>query len=156
MPPKGVAGRATLDRFELHKRFKHRLRRTPGIVETSSRPSSMRPVEVVATVDTGAFLDRPHSPARADLGIEWRPRPDRDAFYVQYSEDDTPWSCGWHQDRDHEELGPNHFQVDHRDWETPYRTETGFEDPNPMAILDTCLDVLRRRVPDLPGSVAPG
>lgn len=150
MPP--VPGDAQRHRFEIHKRLKHRLQRTAGVTQVESEPSSMRPVRVRATLDTETFLDRSYAPTTATLEIEWRPRRDRDVFRIQYDEPGEPWSCGWHQDDTHEELGPSHFQVDHADWNASRRKPASFADPNPMAILETCLDELRSRLPVLPES----
>lgn len=150
MTPPGDSG---LHRFEIHKRFKHRLGRLDSVEHVRSEPSPVRPVRVAARLDTAAFLDQPAESATATLEVEWRPRPDRDAFRVQYVEDDAAWSCGWHQDATHEELGPCHFQVDHEDWPEPHREPASFPDSNPMAVLEACLGRLRERVPGLPASV---
>lgn len=142
-----------LHRFEVHKRFKHRLGRLDSVERVTSEPSSVRPVRVTALLDTETFLNQPAGSTAATLEAEWRPRQERDAFRVQYAEDDAAWSCGWHQDSSHPSLGPCHFQVDHEEWPEPHRERASFHDPNPMAVLEACLDRLRRRVPGLPGSV---
>jgi hypothetical protein len=129
------------------------MKRLDAVTRVTSEPSAARPVRVEARLDTEAFLDRPYGPGTATLEAEWRPRPDRDAFRVQYAEDDAAWSCGWHQDRTHLDLGACHFQVDHVTWDDSYREPATFPDPNPMAVLEVCLDRLRERVPELPGSV---
>ena len=115
----------------------------------------MRPVRIVATLDRAYFFDQDLNGDEATLEFEWRPRSKRDAFSIQYNEPGTPWSCGWHQDETHEDLGPSHFQVDHETWATPHREAASFTDSNPMAILEMCLSELRDRVPSLPGSVRP-
>ncbi|MDZ7688747.1 MAG: hypothetical protein U5J64_08520 [Halobacteriales archaeon] len=142
-----------LDRYEIHKRVRDRLRRTEGVVEVRAEPSSMRPTRVRAVLDTETFLGQEYERERAELEVEWRPRSERDAFRVQYNEPGSPWSCGWHQDDDHEELGPCHFQVDHADWEEGYHEPGGVEDTNPMAVIEKCLKELRERVPNLPERV---
>jgi len=145
-----------LDRYEMHKRLKDRLRRTEGVVELRAEPSSMRPTQVHAVLDTKTFFGREYEPERAELEVEWRPRSDRDVFRLQYNEPGTPWSCGWHQDDDHEELVPCHFQVNHADWDEGYYEPCTFEDTNPMAVLERCLTGPRERVPNLPNSVYEG
>jgi hypothetical protein len=149
-----TSGDRGLHRFEIHKRFKHRLGRLDSVEHVTSEPSSVRPVRVTARLDTGAFLDQPSEPTIATLEAEWRPRSERDAFRVQYTEDDAAWFCGWHQDSTHPNLGSCHFQVDHEAWGEPHREPAAFPDPNPMAVLETCLDRLRKRVPGLPGGVS--
>lgn len=149
-PP--VPGDTHLHRYEIHKRVADRLRRTVGITEVEAEPSPMPPVRVRATVDTDVFADIDRSPSAetSTLEIEWRPRPNRDEFRIQYNEPGTPWSGGWHQDGSHADLDPSHFQVNHEDWEVPHRETAPFTDQNSMAILEICLDEFRKRVPTLP------
>jgi len=139
-----------LDRYEIHKRLRDRLRRTEGVVEVRAEPSSMRPTQVSAVLDMSEFLDEGYESVKAELEVEWRPRQDRDEFRVQYNESGTEWSCGWHQDDDHDELGPAHFQVNHSEWDEGQYEAASFEDTNPMAVLEDCLEELERRVQDLP------
>lgn len=114
----------------------------------------MRPTRVRATLDLETFLGESYSPEEGVLEFEWRPREGRDVFRIQYSETGEPWSCGWHQDETHDDLGPHHFQVDHREWDAPYREPGPFADPNPMAVLETCLEELRVGLPDLPEGIS--
>ena len=150
-PP--TAGDTHLHRYEIHKRVATRLRRETGVTTVDTEPSPMRPVQLTAGLDQTVFFDRSAATGDATLEFEWRPRAERDAFRIQYTEPGTPWSCGWHQDETHEDLGPSHFQVDHKAWSTPHREAASFADPNPMAILETCLGELRDRVPTLPDGV---
>jgi len=115
----------------------------------------MRPVRLVALLDCAVFFDQTLDTDEAALEFEWRPHAERDEFRIQYNEPRTPWSCGWHQDKTHENLGSSHFQVDHEAWAAPHRESASFTDSNPMAILETCLSELRDRVPDLPESIRP-
>lgn len=115
----------------------------------------MRPVRLVATLNRAVFFDQNVDVGNATLEFEWRPHSEWDEFRIQYNEPGTPWSCGWHQDDTHETLGPSHFQVDHETWPAPHRESASFIDPNPMAILETCLTELCDRVPSLPESVRP-
>lgn len=138
-----------LDRYEIDKRFRDRLRRTDGVLEVRAEPSSMRPTRVLAVLDTSEFLGMEHE-SEAELEIEWRPRKERDEFRIQYNEFGTKWSCGWHQDDDHEELGPVHFQLNHLEWEEGQYEAASFEDKNPMAVLEDCLEKLKKRVEYLP------
>ena len=147
-----VSGDTHLHRFEVQKRVATRLRREPGVTAVNAEPSPMRPVRLVATIDQGVFFDKNLDAGDATLEFEWRPHAKRDEFRIQYNEPGTEWSCGWHQDETHEDLGASHFQVDHDAWSVPHREPATFTDSNPMAILETCLSELRGRVPDLPES----
>jgi len=155
MDKTSIPGETHLHRYEIHKRVATRLRREAGVTTVVTDPSSMRPVQITATLDRTTFFHRYGDNGEATLEFEWRPRSERDVFRIQYTEPGTPWACGWHQDTTHEDLGPSHFQVDHEAWSTPYRESASFSDPNPMAVIETCLSELRERVPILPQSVAP-
>jgi len=150
-----ISGDTHLHRYEVHKRVGTRLQQEGGVTTVEAKPSPMRPVRLVATLDCAMFFDRAMAADEATLEFEWRPHAERDEFRIQYNEPGTAWSCGWHQDETHEKLGSSHFQVDHETWETPHRDSASFSDPNPMAILETCLNELRDRVPELPESVRP-
>jgi hypothetical protein len=153
MSPSPAAGNTHLHRFEIHKRFKHRLNRTPGVTRIETQPSPMRPIFVRAVLDTRSFFQQEYTPSTAHLELEWRPHFDQDKFRIQYTEPGEPWSCGWHQDDTHDELGASHFQVDHSAWKSSIREPASFTDPNPMAILETCIEELLVRVPSLPDSI---
>jgi len=148
-------GDAHLHRYEVHKRVATRLRREAGVAAVDADPSPMRPVRLTATLDRAVFFDQKQGAGEATLEFEWRPRSERDEFRIQYNEPGTSWSCGWHQDESHENLGPSHFQVDHEAWAASHRESAPFTDSNPMAILETCLGELRDRVPELPERVRP-
>ena len=150
-----IPGDTHLHRYEVHKRVATRLRREAGVTAVNADPSPMRPVRLVATLDLAVFFDQDLDAGDATLEFEWRPHSERDEFRIQYNEPGTQWSCGWHQDETHENLGPSHFQVDHEEWSAPHRESASFTDSNPMAILETCLTELRDRVPSLPESVRP-
>lgn len=152
-PP--ISGDTHLHRYEVHKRVTNRLQREAGVTTVEAKPSPMRPVRLVSTLDRAVFFDQNTDAGDATLEFEWRPNSKRDEFRIQYNEPGTPWSCGWHQDKTHEKLGPSHFQVDHDAWPAPHRESASFTDSNPMAILETCLTELRDRVPSLPDSVRP-
>ena len=129
-----IPGDTHLHRYEVHKRATTRLRREPGVTAVNAEPSPMRPVRLVATLDRSIFFDRNPDAGDATLEFEWRPRSERDEFRIQYNEPGSAWSCGWHQDETHENLGPSHFQVDHDEWATPHRESPSFGDSNPIRV----------------------
>ncbi len=141
-----------LDRYEIHKRIRDRLRHTEGVMEVRAKPNSMRPIRVHAVLDTSEFIGEEYE-SEAELEVEWRPRQERDEFRIQYNEFGTEWSCGWHQDDDHEELGPVHFQVNHSEWDGGHHEAASFGDKNPMAVLEDCLEKLKSKVAELPEKV---
>lgn len=145
-PPESSPGNAThLHRYELHKRFADRLRRTTGINEVRADPSPFRPTTITARIAGPDFGSCPDGA----LEIEWRPREtEHDQVRIQFTPVEGAWSCGWHQDRTHEELGPAHVQIDHREWPEPRRDAVRFDDGVPMAVLETGLDALREHGTD--------
>lgn len=129
-----------LHRYELHKRFAGRLRRTPGIGEVRAEPSPLRPTTIVARIDGAEFDSCPDG----DGEIDWRPRDDEhDQFRIQFIPVHGQWSCGWHQNRTHEELGPCHVQFDYCEQDRARRSSAHFDDGMSMAVLETCLEALR-------------
>ena len=145
-PPESIPGNAThLHRYELHKRFADRLRGTSGIDEVRTEPSPLRPTAITARIDGTDFGSCPDG----DLEIEWRPREaEDDQFRIQFTPAHGQWSCGWHQDRTHEELGPAHFQINQRDRDRPRRGAARFDDGMPMAVLEACLEALQEHGTD--------
>lgn len=149
------AGDTHLHRYEVHKRIATRLRREAGVKTVIAEPSPMRPIRLIAALNRQIFFDQDLDGGEATLEIEWRPHSEQDEFRIQYSEAESPWSCGWHQDKTHENLGPSHFQVDHEEWPSAHRESASFTDGNPMAILEACLQELQHRVPNLPETARP-
>ena len=148
-------GDTHLHRYEIHKRVATRLRREHGVTSVAADPSLMRPVRLMAALDRTTFFDLQSRESEATLEFEWRPSPERDEFRIQYTEPETPWACGWHQDETHEDPGSSHFQVDHEAWPARHREAAPFTDPNPMAIIETSLGELREHLPALPEAVRP-
>lgn len=137
----GTGNATHFHRYELHKRFASRLRRTAGIDGIRAEPSPLRLTTIIARVDGATFGS---ACPDGTLEIEWRPREEeRDQFRIQFTPDDVPWSCGCHQDRTYDDLGPSHVQIDRRERDHPRRSAARFDDGVPMAVLEACLETLR-------------
>lgn len=96
--------------------------------------------EITARIDGADF----GSGLNGDLEIEWRPREEaHDQFRIQFMPVTDMWSCGWHQNRTHEERSPCHIQIDHCDRDRPRRGAAHFDDGVPMAVLEVWLNALR-------------
>ncbi|WP_136591964.1 hypothetical protein [Salinigranum halophilum] len=96
------------------------LDRVPVVSTVEFLPDRAGAETLEATFDPDRFDPRtgPESPT---LAITWyRQRPD-DWFRVNYSDPNTGFHAGWHQDEDHPELGPAHFQYTD-EGETAYRS----------------------------------
>ena len=91
--------------------------RLPMLYEPPTPPSEL-PTEAVDTLDD-------YSP---ELIITWYRQSPHDWFRVNYSDPNTGFHAGWHQDEDHLDLGRAHFQysTDEEEdrWEITFEHET--------------------------------
>ncbi|MFB6296100.1 MAG: hypothetical protein ABEH66_04570 [Halobacteriales archaeon] len=143
-PSRGGPG-SPYDRTKLYRRIHDRLATVAVFSNVRYEPSRTRPRRVIADVDPGAFLDEASPASDARLEIEFLFRPDADHYWIQWIEPDRDFSCGWHQDETHPDLGPCHFQGERPDGSTTRQS---------AAVLDAHpLQVIERRLEDLPGKL---
>lgn len=142
------ANRANLDRRQvltrLHVLLGTQVTAGSGPVEqVRYHTSAGNKVGVRATIDTAAFLDGPYPVAEAELQVtfDFPPEREHDHYRIQWVERERELMVGWHQDDTHEQLGPCHFQVDHRG-ETVQRVEAQFIDAHPLNVFDERTDQL--------------
>ena len=137
-------GRGHYTRKELGFRLRDFVQQQPGVTRVELVPSRISPRIVVATIDTSAFLGRSYTPAEARLEIEYRPRTgELDGFRIQWIESERGFSCGWHQDETHPELGRCHFQIDRTRGDT-HRESASFVAEHPLGVVAECFE----RLPD--------
>ena len=137
-------GRGHYTRKELVFRMRDFVQKQPGVTRVELVPSRISPRIVVATIDTSAFLGRSDTTDTATLEIEYRPRArELDGFRIQWIESEGGFSCGWHQDETHPELGRCHFQVD-RSRGVPHRESASFTAEHPLGVVAECFE----RLPD--------
>ena len=108
------------------------LDRVPQITTVEYVPDEIEARKLRATFDPDR-LDPPTGPNAPTLEIVWYRQQPADWFRVDYSDPNTGFHAGWHQDEDHPDLGTAHFQyvIDgERD-----RWETNFEHETPSLIL---------------------
>ena len=67
-----------------------------------------------ATFDP-ARLDPSTGPESPELVVTWYRQSPHDWFRVNYSDPNTGFHAGWHQDEDHPDLGRAHFQYSTND-----------------------------------------
>ena len=85
------------------------LDRVPQITAVEFIPDSIEAKQLRAVFDP-ARLDPPTGPDSPELIIKWyRQNPD-DWFRINYTDPNTVFHAGWHQDEDHPDLGQAHFQ----------------------------------------------
>lgn len=85
------------------------LDRVPEITTVEFLPDRARAEKIEARVDPDRLEIRT-GPEPPTLTITWYRQTPEDWFRVNYSDPNTGFHAGWHQDEDHPELGPAHFQ----------------------------------------------
>lgn len=85
------------------------LDRIPEITSVVFVPNRAEATTLQATFDP-TRLDAETEPDEPTLTITWYRQSPNDWFRVNYSDPNTGLHAGWHQDEDHPELGPAHFQ----------------------------------------------
>lgn len=115
------------------------LERLPQITSIEYVPDSVEARQLRATFDPDR-LDPPTGPDTPILTIEWYREEPHDWFRIDFSDPNTGFHAGWHQDEDHPDLGPTHIQCT-VDGGTE-RWETAIEHETPSRILWEVLDEL--------------
>jgi hypothetical protein len=85
------------------------LERVPYITTIEYVPDTVEARQLKATFDPDR-LEPPTGPKAPELVIEWYRQTPHDWFRVNYSDPNTGFHAGWHQDEDHPNLGQAHFQ----------------------------------------------
>lgn len=119
------------------------LERVPEIGTVEYVPDRTEATRLRATFEP-TRLPIETGPAAPKLVVEWyRQRPD-DWFRVDYSDPNTGFHAGWHQDEDHPDLGPAHFQRTANGKTT--RRAIAFDHETPSLILWEIVEALLERV----------
>lgn len=115
------------------------LDRVPEISRIEFIPDRAKAEQLEATFDPNR-LDIETGPESPTLTITWYRQTPDDWFRVNYSDPNTGFHAGWHQDEDHPDLGPAHFQYTDES-ETEYRPFS-FEHETPSLRLWEIMDHL--------------
>lgn len=115
------------------------LDRIPEITTVAFVPNRAEASKLTASFDP-AQLETVTGDEAPTLTITWYRQTPTDWFRVNYSNPNTGVHAGWHQDEDHPELGPAHFQYTDGD-ETTYR-ELTFDHETPSLVLWEILEHL--------------
>lgn len=103
------------------------LERVPQIVDVQYLPDAVEARRLRATFDPDR-LAPPTGPETPRLDVEWFRGAPHDWFRVDFSDPNTGFHAGWHQDEDHPELGRTHFQYSTAEtedrWAVTFRHET--------------------------------
>jgi hypothetical protein len=108
------------------------LERVPHISAVAYVPNDIEARQLKATFDPER-LDPPTGPDAPELLVEWYRQTPHDWFRVNYSDPNTEFHAGWHQDEDHTELGPAHFQYTNA--EQKEREAVTFQHETPSLVL---------------------
>lgn len=85
------------------------LQRVPQITAVEYVPDNVEAKQLTATFGPNR-LEPTTGPEAPILGIKWYRQTPHDWFRVNYSDPNTGFHAGWHQDEDHPDLGRAHFQ----------------------------------------------
>ena len=138
-----LAGRDRLTQRTLLRDIHDRLANQAGSENVRYRPSRRRPRYVVADIDTAVFLGDSYEAENARLEVRfWYPAGVGYEYYrINWIEPERNLMLGFHQDADHQDLGPCHIQLNYED--TPVgRHDATFLDAHPLSVLDNRLQQL--------------
>ena len=138
-----LAGRDRYTQRTLLRDIHDRLTNQAGCENVRYHPSRRRPRYVIAELDTAVFLGDSYEAENARLEVRfWYPAGVEYEYYrINWIEPDRNLMLGFHQDADHQDLGPCHIQLNYED--TPVdRHDTTFLDAHPLSVLDNRLQQL--------------
>lgn len=138
-----LAGRDRYTQRTLLRDVHDRLTKQPGCEDVRYHPSQRRPRYVIADVDPTMFLRKSYDVEHARLEIRfWYPAGVGHEYYrINWIEPERNLMLGFHQDADHQDLGPCHIQLNYEN--TPVdRHSAAFLDVHPLAVLDDRLQQL--------------
>lgn len=119
------------------------LDRVPQFRTVEYVPDEVEATRLKATVDPDR-VDPPTGPEAPVLVVRWHRQDPQDWFRVDYSDPNTGFHTGWHQDETHSELGRAHFQyTDGTD--TEHRAIT-FDHETPSLVLWEIVELLLAEV----------
>lgn len=121
---------------KLLRRVHDRLSDTGGCVTVWYEPSRRDANEVVAEIDSVAFLEREYTAAEARLRVEFDLSATRPHYWIQWWEPDTGRGIGWHADETEPEYGPVHLQIERADGRTERRTADHIAEEHPYRTFE--------------------
>lgn len=119
--------------FHLYEQLKRDvLQRLPEVIDVTYEPDAVKAKNLKATISPHRITPStgPDSP---ELTIEWYRQTPDDWFRINYSDPNTGFHAGWHQDEDHDDLGTAHFQYTAPDGSD--RWSTSFDNEIPSLVL---------------------
>jgi len=138
-----VAGRDRYMQRTLLRDVHDRLAKQAGCEDVRYRPSRRRPRYVIADIELTTFPGESYDGESARLDVRfWYPAGVNHEYYrINWIEPERNLMLGFHQDADHQDLGPCHIQLNYE--ETPVdRYAATFLDLHPLSVLDDRLQKL--------------
>jgi hypothetical protein len=106
--------------------------RVPQISAVEFVPDEVEAKQLRAIFDP-AQLDPLTGSNPSELTVKWYRQHPQDWFRINYTDQNTGFHTGWHQDEDHPDLGQAHFQYSAAN--TKHRWEIMFDHETPSLIL---------------------
>ncbi|QWC20702.1 hypothetical protein [Halorubrum sp. 2020YC2] len=119
------------------------LDRVPQVSTVEFVPDDIEATQLRAIFDP-ARLDPPTGLKSPELTVKWYRQDPDDWFRVNYTDSNTGFHAGWHQDEDHPDLGQAHFQ--YSTTTTEDRWGITFEHETPSLILWEIVEELLKDV----------
>lgn len=138
-----LAGRDRYTQRTLLRDIHDRLTNQAGCEDVHYRPSRRRPRDVIVNIDPTTFLGAPYEANRVRLEVRfWYPADTNHEYYrINWIEPTRNLMVGFHQDADHQDLGPCHIQLNYEDRPVD-RFEATFLDAHPLSVLERRLQQL--------------
>jgi hypothetical protein len=132
-----LAGRDRYTQRTLLRDVHDRLTNEASCEDVRYRPSRRRPRYVVADISPVTFLGESYDIENARLEVRfWYPAGVNHEYYrINWIEPERNLMLGFHQDADHQNLGPCHIQLDY-DETSVDRYAATFLDEHPLAVLE--------------------
>jgi hypothetical protein len=144
-----LANRSNIQTKRLHRRIKNKLGGEMSHIRLRrARARDPGPYRVVGEVNPRQYLgdtDYPVTSARIEIGFKLRGGDAYEHYWINWIEPDRKLLVGWHQDDDHESLGPVHLQLNRGPHAIDHKSAR-FIDAHP-------LDVVEKRLAEIPAAV---
>ncbi|MCO8267429.1 hypothetical protein NKF06_12735 [Haloferax sp. AB510] len=122
---------------EVYRVLKDVLERQSEVVSVWYEPDAIQKRYLAAEVDPVRLVP-PTGPEAPTIEVHWKLTPPHDEFRVDYADPNLEFHCGWHQDDDHDDLGPTHFQYRTASMESPHHEKATLEASSPPKLLWEC------------------
>jgi hypothetical protein len=119
------------------------LERVPQVTGVEYEPEPITAKRLRATVAPERLVP-PTGPEVPTATVAWYRQSPHDWFRVDFTDPNTQFHAGWHQDEDHPDLGRTHFQYTMGEESDPWAVEFEHETPSLVLweIIEELLDIV--------------